>query len=282
MVRLTINSGSMDVQPNFESDLPRYFPVHLGLRVNTEFSASQLLHQIDDRLLSVRKNTDQYLAYLSENPHLLHDGRCGQYLSGQLQAFKKLLHSKYRLQALQTSLRSAHREFVESRRQEQDLSLDNYYIYKDVTKQNFADKIVDDLRESNSTSDGAFDSILKGDSGYQYLKNALFVLERPEDPLPEELRDDDVAVAGGKISLKDPLSLNYFLEPVSSRKCNHVYEKRHIMRLFVENAPINCPVTGCSASLRSDDLRDDMLMALRVKTYLAQQGRKEQSLVVRI
>ncbi|SGZ52064.1 CIC11C00000002898 [Sungouiella intermedia] len=262
------------VQPNFESDLPTYFPLHLSLRVNTEFSAHQLLNQIDDRLVILRKNTDGFLTYLSENSHLLQDNRCNNYLSNQLQALKKLLLSKYRLQALQSLLKAAHREFVESRRQELDLSLDNYYIYKDVTKQNFADKIVDELAQEDDTS---YESLLKGDSMYQFFKNALFVVENPEDPLPDEQNDDEVAVAGGKISLKDPLSLNYFVEPVSSRKCHHIYEKKHIMRQFQDNLPINCPVIGCTAKLQAADLLDDKLMALRVKVFLSRT--KKQSLV---
>lgn len=273
---------SLDKQPNFESDLPSYFPVHLSLRVNTEFSGSQLLNLIDDRLIAVRKSSEMYLNYLSDNTHLLQDPRCGQFLTAQLQTCKKLSLSKHRLQTLQSTLKSAHREFVESRRLEQDLSLDNYHVYQDVTKQNFADKIVDDLKELGSGDEAEYEDILRADTSFQYLKNALFVLSNPEDPLPDDLKDDDVAVAGGKISLKDPLSLNYFVEPVTSRKCNHVYEKKHIMRLFQDGIPINCPVTGCAATIKSDDLRDDKLMALRVKAFLAQRKKKEQSLVVRI
>lgn len=253
-------------QPNFELDLPSYFPLHLSLRVNTEFSAHQLLNQIDDRLVTVRKNTDGFLSYLSENSHLLQDPKCRSYLAKQLQAFRRLLLSKYRLQALQTSLKAAHREFVESRRQELDLSLDNYYIYKDVTKQNFADKFVDEVAHQDESSHL---ELLRGDVTYQYIKNALFVVENPEDPLPDELKDDDVAMAGGKISLKDPLSLNYFVEPVSSRKCHHIYEKQHIMRQLQDDMPINCPVIGCSATIQRGDLRDDKLMALRVKVFLS-------------
>lgn len=263
------------VQPNFESDIPTYFPIHLSLRVNTEFSAHQLLNQIDDRLVTVRKNTEGFLSYLSENSHLLQDPKGHTYLAKQLQAFKQLLLSKYSLQSLQTSLKAAHREFVESRRQELDLSLDNYYVYKDVTKQNFADKIVDELAKNDEPS---YNDLLRGDATYQYLKNALFVVENPEDPLPDESNDDDVEVAGGKISLKDPLSLNYFVEPVSSRKCHHIYEKQHIMRQFHDDTPINCPVIGCSATIQVGDLRDDKLMALRVKVFLSR-AKKDQALV---
>lgn len=270
------NMDSTEKQPNFETDIPSYFPVHLRLRVNTEFSDSKLLNVIDDRIATVRRNTEVYLSFLIENPHLLHNSSCEEYLNKQVQAYKKLLVSKCRLHALQMSLKSAHREFVESRRQELDLSLDNYYVYKDVTKQNFADKIVAELSESDGAND------FQADSSFLFLKNALFVLQNPEDPLPDDVNDDDVAVAGGKISLKDPLSLNYFVQPVTSRKCNHAFEKQHIMRLIRESGRVNCPVTGCSAIITKEDLEDDKLMALRVKAFLAQTERRDQPLVVRI
>lgn len=267
--------------PNFKSDLPTYFPVHLSLRVNTEFSGSQLLNQIDDRLISARKTSEMYLNYLIENTHLLEDPSCEQFLTTQLETCESLSLTKHKLQTLQSALKTAHKEFVDSRKFEEDLSLSNYHVYKDVTKTNFADKIVQDL-DKLEDSDQAYKDILKADTSFQYLKNALFVLQNPEDPLPDEQKDDDVAIAGGKISLKDPLSLNFFVEPVLLAKCNHVYERKYITRQMQDGVPINCPVTGCSATIKSGDLRDDKLMALRVKAYLAKKSRTEKSSVVRI
>lgn len=266
--------------PNFEDGLPAYFPVHLSLRINTDFAQVQLLSQIDAKLLAARKVGEAFLAHVSSNPHLLQDSHCAEFLDKQVAVFEKLLLAKYKLQSLQSTLKTAHRAFVDSRRQEQDLGLANYHVYKDVTKENFADKIIGDL--DHGLGDELFRNILAADSSFQYLKNARYVLASPEDPLPDDLKDEDVAVAGGKLSLKDPLSLEYFVEPVLLRKCHHVYEKEHIARLLQGHAQINCPVTGCSAQLASNDLREDKLMALRVKVYLARTRRREQSLVVRI
>lgn len=264
--------------PNFESDLPTYFPVHSSLRVKTEFANILLLGQIDDRLHKIKKNAEDYLSYTIANPHLLRDKNCLVFLEIQLEAFVKLLLAKHKLQTLQLSLKSAHRDLVDGRRHEQDLDLDNYRIYKDVTKTNFADKIVSDLDEMFERSSN--NAILRADSSFQYLKNARFVLENPEDPLPDDQKDEDVAVAGGKISLKDPLSLNFFAHPVISKKCSHVFEKEHIFRLMEGHSQIHCPVTGCSAHLAPNDLQEDKLMALRVKVYLAKE--RQQPSAIRI
>lgn len=270
--------------PNFDTDLPQYFPVHLSLRVNTDFSSVLLLNQIDDQLLALKKATDAYLDYVSSRPHLLGD-ECTRFLGKQLDSFSKLFQAKFRLQTLQNTLKSAHREFVESRRHEQDLSLANYQVYQEVDKVNFADKIVGELQATLEGPERAtYDDIMRADSMYQYLRNARFVLENPEDPIPEDVESEELAVAGGKISLKDPLSLNYFVHPMISRKCGHVYEREHIMSLLERHALLNCPVTGCQETVARGDLREDKLMALRVKVFTgrARGPRRDTSPVVRI
>lgn len=268
--------------PNFDTDLPHYFPVHLSLRVNTDFSSVLLLNQIDDHILALKKSTDTFLDYVSSNPHLLGD-ECTRFLNKQLGSFVKLYGAKFRLQTLQTTLKSAHREFVESRRHEQDLSLTNYQVYQEVEKANFADKIVGELHETlEGPERKSYDDIIRADSVYQYLKNALFVLEHPEDPIPEDVENEELAVAGGKISLKDPLSLNYFVHPMNSRKCGHVYEREHIMSLLESQPLLNCPVTGCEETVGRSDLREDKLMALRVKVFTGRTRSRREVSPVRI
>ncbi|GEQ72494.1 hypothetical protein JCM33374_g6181 [Metschnikowia sp. JCM 33374] len=87
----------------------------------------------------------------------------------------------------------------------------------------------------------------KADPTYQYLSNVGFVLENPEDPLPDDTTDDELAVSGGKISLKDPLSLDFFTEPVMSKTCKHVFEDKYIRQQLQGHAYIHCPITGCEA-----------------------------------
>lgn len=270
--------------PEFDV-IPSYFPVHLGIKANTEFTNVSLINDIDDKIHDIKANAESYLAYLSTHPHLVDKPDASKYIDELLVSYEKLMHSKFTLQSLKQALRNTHRELMESRRHEQDLSLQNFDEYKEVEKQNFADKFREDLDATLSKRESeAFDTFLTGDASHSYISNAMFVLKNPLDPLPDEQADEDVAVEGGKISLKDPLSLNYFTEPVASTKCNHVFEKKYILRLMAETRSVDCPVTGCAAHLTPDDLRPDKLMALRVKSYLAktQNKRRGSHEVVRI
>lgn len=255
--------------------LPEYFPVHLSVRVNTDFTHVSLLAQLDDRLLATKKITEDFLLHVSANSHLLQNEKSQRFLQSQLRVYAELVNAKYKLQHLQTTLKTAHRAYVDSRRLEQPLNLETYADYVQMAKPNFADAIVEQL-DSQACD---FTPILAADASYQYLKNACFVLEHPEDPLPDDPKDEEeLTVAGGKISLKDPLSLNYFVHPVMLRKCGHIYEREHIMQSL--HGSINCPITGCSAQLGSGDLQDDKLMALRVKVYLAQEKKRERAVRV--
>lgn len=264
--------------PDFENDLPLYFPMHLSLRVNTEFAQVQLVAQINDRMAAVRKTTESFIEYIVENSHLLQDPQTLRFLGAQIDVYTRLARARYRLHALQSTLKTAHRTFLENRRDEQNLSLSNLYVYKDVVKENFADSIIAKL-DSETHSEESVSAMLAGDAALLYISNAKFVLDHPEDPLPDDLADDDVAISGGKISLKDPLSLNYFVDPVLSRKCQHVYEKEHIFQLLEAQLPLDCPVTGCAARLLRADLREDKLMALRVKVHLARTKKRDQQAI---
>jgi hypothetical protein len=111
---------------------------------------------------------------------------------------------------------------------------------------------------------------------HQYVKNVAFVLMHPQDPLPDERADDDVEVAGGKILLKDPVLLQYFQEPVQSRKCLHVLERQTIGSMFGVAPSIECPIAGCSAQIHKLDLQPDELMKLRVRVYMATHRRERE------
>lgn len=267
--------------PNFSTDLPTHYGIHLSLRLNT--ATGQLLHfgKIEERLQQCRKTTAAFLDFCSGNPHMFENAKAVAFLESQKTAYEKMLLAKYRLQALQSALKTTNRDFAENRRHTLDLTLGNFDNYKAEVQHDFFDAALASLDTLDTGSQAAFALLLRGDLTFQLLKNAAFVLQNPEKPLPDDMTDDDVAVAGGKISLKDPLSLNYFVDPVASRKCGHVYEKEHIERLIGLAPQISCPVTGCDAYLTRADLAPDQVMALRVKVYLATRSR-EQASVVRI
>lgn len=82
----------------------------------------------------------------------------------------------------------------------------------------------------------------------------------------EEDDDDDIAIAREQISTKCPLTLQEFVDPVSSKKCNHSYERGGMLE-FIRSARGNarCPVTGCSQMLTKSDLHVDAVIVRKIK-----------------
>jgi hypothetical protein len=59
--------------------------------------------------------------------------------------------------------------------------------------------------------------------------------------------DEDVAIAGERISTKCPITLMEFVQPITSTKCPHTFEKNAILEM-IRGAPgrkVVCPVAGC-------------------------------------
>jgi hypothetical protein len=60
--------------------------------------------------------------------------------------------------------------------------------------------------------------------------------------------DEDVAIAGERISTKCPITLMEFVQPITSTKCPHTFEKNAILEM-IRGAPgrkVVCPVAGCT------------------------------------
>lgn len=263
--------------PDFVQKIPTYFPVHLSLRISTDFTHTQLLREIDDKVTVLKKITTDFLEdvpFTSRNNESIQE-----FLQTQTNAYAKLVETKFRLHDFQSSLRQAHTSLVNTRRLEDDVSLENYETYCEMTKKNFADAIIHDADEKAEES---HKTILKADLWYQYVRNAYFVIQHPEDPLPDDQADEELAMEGGKISLKDPLSLNYFVDPVLSVSCKHVFEKEHIMQLLAKETNLKCPITGCVEMITKKDLLPDLLMKLRVKAHKAKERTREKSRATRV
>lgn len=90
--------------------------------------------------------------------------------------------------------------------------------------------------------------------------------------------DDEVAIARERTSLKCPLTLVQFVDPVTSTKCPHSFEKEAIQGMLSSSsltipAPegsghkrvkaVKCPV--CEVQLSAEDLKDDLVLVRRVK-----------------
>lgn len=265
---------------DFNTYPPKYLPVHLSLRVSTDFTHSQFQREIEDKISTIKKVTSEFLDLIAPMYPLSQAEDSKQVLQNQTESYASLVKIKFLIQNVQTTLRLASTALLDSRRAEEDVTLENYMTYYELNKEDFADGIVEMLKLQKYILD--FERILKADSWYQYIRNAFFVLQHPEDPLPDDQADEELAMEGGKISLKDPLSLNYFVEPVMSVSCKHVYEKEHILRLMERQSDVQCPITGCDAKMTKKDLVPDLLMQLRIKAHEAKEKNKVQSRAARV
>ncbi|EKV16321.1 Chromosomal organization and DNA repair protein Mms21, putative [Penicillium digitatum] len=102
--------------------------------------------------------------------------------------------------------------------------------------------------------------------------------------------DDDIAIERERISLKCPLTLTPYQDPVTSTKCPHSFEREAIMDMINRSpttiAPpasrrgqrrvhvVKCPV--CSIPLTADDLRPDPVLLRRVRRAQELQEREEE------
>ncbi|KAF7590296.1 hypothetical protein BBP40_002989 [Aspergillus hancockii] len=111
---------------------------------------------------------------------------------------------------------------------------------------------------------------------------------------PSPADSDEIAIESERISLKCPLTLLTFREPVTSTKCPHSFEREAIEDMMAHSsttvpAPqsagaagrsarrvrsVKCPV--CSVVLTTADLRPDPVLVRRVRRYEAALQREEE------
>ncbi|KAJ5773184.1 Zinc finger RING/FYVE/PHD-type [Penicillium paradoxum] len=111
---------------------------------------------------------------------------------------------------------------------------------------------------------------------------------RNRDPSPAD--SDDIAIERERVSLKCPLTLTPYVDPVTSTKCPHSFERTAIMDMITRSkttiAPpasrrnqrrihmVKCPV--CSIPLTADDLRPDPVLLRRVRRAQELQEREDE------
>lgn len=93
--------------------------------------------------------------------------------------------------------------------------------------------------------------------------------------------DDDLQIAKAKISIKCPITLVEFEDPVTSTKCPHSFERNAIMGMIDGSAvrvggsnrrgandgkkAVKCPASGCEQVLTKDDLHTDARLVHHIK-----------------
>ena len=98
--------------------------------------------------------------------------------------------------------------------------------------------------------------------------------------------DSDIEVGNEIRSMRCPLTLLVFKDPLKSKKCPHVFEASAIRELIrsgpgrIEGYPgpaAQCPATGCTKILGLADLEPDIAMARRVRRAEQSQRRVSDS-----
>ncbi|CCH42524.1 E3 SUMO-protein ligase [Wickerhamomyces ciferrii] len=259
-------------------ELPTYFPIseHVlpdfeGLRSN-----SNALNELRETQSEILKAANTYFESLFPEDSSV---QWNVEESGNVEIIKSLLESFEKLSRAQQQTKFYNDVFETTRsavrnraRNEPELSLRNIDMYKkaDPDKKSFSQ-----LLEERLSNPPTF-KVNSNNPDFIFLKNATFVIDHPLDPLPDEEEDDDLQIGGGKIDLKCPISMNIFESPMLSKKCSHTIDQKSLFGIWKSpNSTEDCPILGCSKTLRRADFVPDRLMALRVKSYKAQQERLE-------
>lgn len=90
----------------------------------------------------------------------------------------------------------------------------------------------------------------------------------PAETGDENDSDDDLQMGGVVVSFKCPLTQDYFADPVKNPECRHVFSKTAIAGHLRTSRSERCPVSGCQATIRPNELVDDPLMARRTAMHL--------------
>ncbi|KAL6453066.1 MMS21 E3 SUMO-protein ligase MMS21 [Candida maltosa Xu316] len=220
------------------------------------------------QLLQVKSMAEHYITYIMSNSHL-------NFSEKTLEEYIKTFENLSKVQQESHKLKQIHdlpniRSF--SSRETQELTLDSLDEFHAANQPNFTDVIRQEYSnvKTRSTSNDASREF------YTFLRSVLFVCKNPEDAIPDEKNDDEINISGGKVSLKDPITLNYFETPVLSKRCKHTYEESSIRTHLRTNN--TCPISGCSAMLTLGDLKPDKLMRIRIRSAIRVEKRHDKNL----
>ncbi|KAH0559925.1 hypothetical protein GP486_003556 [Trichoglossum hirsutum] len=107
-------------------------------------------------------------------------------------------------------------------------------------------------------------------------RNSRSAVGRARRGVPAENADDDIEIEGEHISLKCPLTLLPFEDPVTSKKCPHSFERSAILPMIQNSEArvggvrrgegeraVKCPI--CEEMLTINDLYSDKVLLRRIK-----------------
>lgn len=106
------------------------------------------------------------------------------------------------------------------------------------------------------------------------FKRRVWDVHHPNIPQPDtwfpsnsgNTDDDDIVVDQEIQSLKCPITLQLLEKPVRNTNCPHVYSLDAIRELVRHgHGRCNCPVAGCTAKVSMDSVREDKVMARKIR-----------------
>lgn len=241
--------------------LPAYVPLSPNLRRDFERVFRVTANDLTTPAINQhRSTTKSYIHYILENGTLDFDE---QTLNNFAIGYKQLLESRCNLKKFE-SVASDDR-ITNYLNKSQPLTLETLDSYHSMEKPSY-EELMSQPQAITSTTE--VENHLESDEFYQLLRSILFVLKHPEEPVPDVTADDeeDVGISGGTISLKDPLTLNTFTSPVMG-SCGHTFESLSIRQQIQQhpNGVIECPISGCDNQLLMNNLKQDILMKVRVR-----------------
>jgi SUMO ligase MMS21 Smc5/6 complex component len=117
---------------------------------------------------------------------------------------------------------------------------------------------------------------------FKDFKRRLWDVQHPNEPAPETWftdplaavvpEDDDIVLDQEIQSLKCPLTLQLLEKPMRNTKCPHVYSLDAIRELVRHGGgQCLCPVSGCEAVITMAGIREDKVMARKVREEKARE-----------
>lgn len=246
-------------------ELPPYLPMQRSIVPEFERLSRFPLNpspQIDESVKHIVRNCESHLEYLLTQKRT----DIENYVSQTIDALCTFIGVQHDLMLFTDQFKASRAAVRDRVTQDPELDLENLSELRALTHSNFGDFIVTNHQASKQSAspDPKQHKLVK------YLKSLSFIVKNPLEPLPDDGdgEDDEINVSGGKVSLKDPISLDVFLNPVISTACKHTFEKDHILQ-YMRSGNTQCPITGCNAQVNNSVLEPDNIMKWRVKALLA-------------
>ncbi|CDK24883.1 unnamed protein product [Kuraishia capsulata CBS 1993] len=252
-------------------EVPTYFPL-LSQNMTTISRALAELEKSDTKVPFLEREVRESLALFVENSLLISAEKGSLSLAEAKEELRKepVMKKAERLIGQMSTVSTDRSSFVEAvselktelqsrNRKEEPLSVTNMADYTRMDHEPEPAVVIFDNQLTEAKH-----KRLENSRKQKEFAEFTEVMISPQKLLAGE-DDDDVAVEGGLVDLRCPISKQIMNNPVTSKKCGHCYDKNNILSLFGRQSNTKCP--ECPMLLSRQDLIPDELMKVRVEFY---------------